>query len=105
MNVQHLTNEEKLNEIFRMTEENNGILRSIRRQQYVSNVFRFLYWILIIASVGGAYYFIKPIISSFTGGSASGFGETLNQLNSLKSQLPEARVIQEMLNGVNSPQN
>ena len=96
MNVQNLTNEEKLNEIFRMTEENNHILRSLRRTQYVSNIFRVIYWMVIIASVGGAYYFIKPILASFTGGDGSSFSE---QMDTLKFQLPEARMLQQMLQG------
>ena len=96
MNVQNLTNEEKLNEIFKMTEENNKILRSLHRTQYVSNVFRALYWTLIIASLGGAYYFIKPMLTSFTGNA----GSISEQINSLKTQLPDAKMLQQMLNEV-----
>jgi hypothetical protein len=96
MNVQNLTNEEKLNEIFRMTEENNRILRGIRRTQYVSNVFRILYWLIILASLGGAYYFIKPIMTSLAGSGAS-LSDTMKQINALKSQLPDAKLLQEML--------
>jgi site-specific recombinase len=103
MNVQHLTNEEKLNEIFRMTEENNTILRSMRRTQYISNIFRLLYWTLIIASLGGAYYFIKPIITGFSE-NEGGVSDTLKQLNILKSQLPEVKLLQEMLTGAKGAQ-
>ena len=103
MNIQHLTNEEKLNEIFRMTEENNNILRTMRRTQYVSNIFRILYWIMIIASLGGAYYFIKPIIAGFSE-NEGGIADTLKQINILKSQLPEAKLLQEMLTGAKGAQ-
>jgi hypothetical protein len=95
MNIQNLTNEEKLNEIFRMTEENNKILRGLRRTQYVSNVFRILYWTVIIASLAGAYYFIKPMIAEFAG-EASSLSE---QVNSLKVQFSEAKKLQQMLQG------
>ena len=44
-----LTNEEKLDLIYQMTEENHDILMSLRRQSYVSNAFKLLkkqgYWI------------------------------------------------------------
>ncbi len=104
MNIQHLTNEEKLNEIFRMTEENNRILHSLRRQQYFANIFRILYWIIIIASVGGAYFFIKPLIETFTG-KTSGFTQMFDQINSFKSQSPEVKAFKEMFQGASSPQN
>ena len=92
---ENLTNEEKLNRILALAEENHKMLRSMHRTQYVSNIFRALYWTLIIASLGGAYYFIKPILSSFTGNS----GSISEQMKTLKSQLPDAKVLQELLNG------
>lgn len=104
MNIQHLTNEEKLNEIFRMTEDNNRILHSLRRQQYYANMFRILYWIIIIASVGGAYFFIKPLIETFSG-KTSGFTEIFDQMNSFRSQLPEAKAFKEIFQGASSSQN
>jgi hypothetical protein len=83
--------------MLKLTEENNKILRSLHRTQTVSNIFRILYWTLIIASLGGAYYFIKPMISSFAGEGA-GIKDSLQQLNNIKSQLPDAKVLQQMLN-------
>ncbi len=93
----NLTNEEKLDRMLKLTEENNKILRSLHRTQTVSSIFRILYWTLIIASLGGAYYFIKPMITSFAGEGAS-IKDSLQQLNAIKSQLPDAKVIQQMLN-------
>ena len=63
----NLTNEEKLDRMLKLTEENNKMLRSMHRSQTVSNIFRLLYWTLIIASIAGAYYFIKPMLTSFSG--------------------------------------
>lgn len=94
---ENLTNEEKLDRMLRLTEENHKILKSLHRVQYVSNIFRALYWTLIIASLGGAYYFIKPMFSSFSGGGTkTGLFE---QINSLRSQLPEAKILEQMLTG------
>ena len=59
-----LTNQEKLEEVYEMTKENNDILRSMRRQQHVANAFRFLYWVIILVSLGGAYLYIRPVIDS-----------------------------------------
>jgi hypothetical protein len=90
----NLTNEEKLDRMLKLTEENNKILRSLHRTQTVSSIIRILYWTLIIASLGGAYYFIKPLITSFTGNTGSMF----EQMGSLKAQMPDAKVLQQMLN-------
>jgi hypothetical protein len=88
-----LTNQEKLEEVYAMTMENNEILRSIRRQQNIGYFFKIFYWIVILASLGGAYYYVKPIVNAFTGsGSAS---ETIKQFNQLRSQLPEAKLIDQ----------
>lgn len=94
--IDTMTNEEKLDRMLKLTEDNNKILRSLHRTQYVSNIFRALYWTLIIASLGGAYYFIKPFISTFAGNA----GSISEQMTTLKAQLPDAKVLQEMLNGM-----
>ena len=60
-----LTNQEKLDEMYEMTMENHEILRSIKRSTNLSNAFSFLYWIVIIGSIGGAYIFVSPLISAF----------------------------------------
>ncbi len=41
-------------------EENNEILRSMRRSQRWTSVVHALYWILIIGSAVGAYVYIQP---------------------------------------------
>lgn len=98
MNVKNLTNEEKLNEIFRVTEENHDMLRRLHRTQTYTNIFRIFYWLIIIASLGGVYFFVKPIIATFAG-NGTGLTETLDKVNSLKSQLPEAKAFQEIFKG------
>lgn len=90
----NLTNEEKLNRILALAEENHKLLRSLHRTQFVSNIFRILYWTLIIASLGGAYYFIKPMLSNFT----SNNGSIMEQYSTFKAQLPDAKALQQMLN-------
>ena len=62
----HLNNEEKLEAIYEMTLENNDILRVIRRQQYFANFFRALYWLMVLGAIGSAYYFVKPVVQSFS---------------------------------------
>ena len=41
-------------------EENNSLLRKMRRAEKWSSFFRFIYWIIIIGLSVGAFYFIQP---------------------------------------------
>jgi hypothetical protein len=94
-----LTNEEKLDLVYEMTLENHDILQSIRRQQYVSNAFRLLYWIVILGAIGGAYYYIRPAVS-YIQENGTKLQTTINQLNTLNSNLPEAKLINTLIEGL-----
>ena len=93
-----LNNQEKLEEVYHMTLENNTILRSIRRQQHIANAFRFLYWLIILGALGGAYYYVRPVIDAFSSNGGK-INSTLDQFNELRSQIPESKLINQMLNG------
>ena len=56
-----------LERTYKLTEENNKILISIRRSSRLSMVVKVLYWIVIIGLSFGAYYFIQPYINMLTG--------------------------------------
>ena len=88
-----LNNQEKLEAIYEMTIENNEILRTIRRQQYFANALRVLYWLMVVGAIGGAYFFVKPIVSSFTENSGK-IEETYTQL---RGQLPETRLLNQIM--------
>ena len=51
-----------------LSEENNDILRSVRRSMRLSNFMSLLYWVFIIGSAVGAYYLIQPYINQIAGG-------------------------------------
>ena len=56
-----------LERTYKMVEENNSILRSIRRSNRFSSLMRLLYWIVIIALSYGAYYYIQPYVKTALG--------------------------------------
>lgn len=95
-----MTNEEKLNAIYEMTLKNHEILKTVRRQQYFASFMRILYWLVVLGFIGGAYYFLAPVISLITGGNFSQFGNTLLQLDQLKNQLPETKVLNQVIEGL-----
>lgn len=48
----------------KLVEENNKILRSMRRSSRISTALHALYWVAIIGLSLGAYYFIQPYIAA-----------------------------------------
>ncbi len=72
-----MTPEEKslLERTYKLAEENNSMLRSIRRSTRLSLIFRAIYWLVIIGFSVGAYYFVQPYLTQLLGlyGSLSGF--------------------------------
>jgi hypothetical protein len=99
MRKSDLNNEEKLDSIYEMTLENNEILRTIRRQQYFANSLRFLYWLVVIGALGGAYYFVRPLIITLSNNSSK-IEETVGQFNQLRSQLPETKLVNQLIESV-----
>ena len=61
-----------------LVEENNELLKKMRRRSHWTTAFQIGYWVLIIALTFGAFYFIQPYINSLTGalGGGSGTGTT-----------------------------
>ncbi len=94
-----LTNEEKLDLIYQMTEENHDILKSLRRQTYVSNMFRLLYWLVILGAIGGAYYYVRPAIT-YVSENSTKFKEVFEQLQSIQGALPEAQLLNGLIEGL-----
>ncbi len=56
----------KLDELLELTHENNKILRSMRRAQRWSSLFRFVYLAVILGSIFGVYYYFQPTIQKYT---------------------------------------
>lgn len=56
----------KLDELLEITRENNKILRGMRRTQRWKSFFSFVYWMLILGSIFGVYYYFQPTIKKYT---------------------------------------
>lgn len=82
-----MTPEEKalLLETHDLAEENNKLLRSLRRSRRIGIIMSVLYWVVIIGVSVGAFYFIQPYIDFLTGlggdqSGASSYAQTLEDL-------------------------
>ena len=51
---------ELLNKCVSLTEDNNKMLRSIRRSQHFDSIMRIIYWVIIIGSALFGYYLLQP---------------------------------------------
>jgi len=54
-----------LEETHSLAQENNRMLHSLRRSMIFSRVLSFVYWIFIIGSLIGVFYFIQPYVDQF----------------------------------------
>jgi len=73
-----------LEETLAMTQENNQILKELRRSMRIARVVSILYWVLIVGSAVGAFYFIQPVMDDLMG-AYSGAGDTIKQLQQFGS--------------------
>lgn len=64
-----MDSEEKdlLKKSIEIAEDNNKILHSIVRYMHVSRIMTFVYWIFIVGSAVGAFYFIQPYLGELYG--------------------------------------
>ena len=91
-----MTPEEKslLERTYRLSEENNKILRGMRRTATYGLIARIVYWGIILILGFGAYYFIQPYITSLlsiTGqaGGLQGVMDSLGQAQNAANQLKD----------------
>ena len=66
-----------------LAEENNDILRKLQRSMRFQRIASIVYWLFILGSLAGVYYFIQPYIQSITdtyGGAKSSFSNNVNGL-------------------------
>ncbi|OHA16775.1 MAG: hypothetical protein A3C79_00380 [Candidatus Taylorbacteria bacterium RIFCSPHIGHO2_02_FULL_45_28] len=80
-----MTPEERslLERTHKLTEENNEILRSIRRTNRFSMALRVLYWVIILIVSFGAYYLIQPYVESLIGA----YGDIQGSLNGIQGNI------------------
>ncbi len=83
---------EMLKKSVELSEENNHMLRSIKRSMRWSSIMSYIYWIFIIGSAVGAYYIIQPYLNQLLDvyggakqslGDGSGFKSLLDNVKQL----------------------
>jgi hypothetical protein len=99
MNDTPINGQDKVEEIYRMTKENNEILKSIRNSQRIATFFKVLYWTVILATIGGAYYFVMPLINAFKSGGVD-LTNAATMLTGIKAHMPEIKVLEDIMHSL-----
>ena len=99
--------EERVDEILRLTRQNNDMLRAIRSHQRWASVGQFLYYLVIIGITFGAFLFLQPYISKLINIYAD-FTSSINKVNSATNSisiptLPNLDSLKSLLNKINTP--
>ncbi len=58
---------EMLKKTLELAQENNKMLRSIRRGMFWGKIMRVVYWVIIIGAAIGVYYYIEPYLNGAIG--------------------------------------
>jgi hypothetical protein len=59
--------QEKIEDLERITKDNNKVLHTIQSHMRMGTVMNILYYFVIIGSMVGAYYYFQPIVGKFIG--------------------------------------
>jgi hypothetical protein len=68
-----------------LAEENNDILRSIKRSMRFSSFMTVVYWLIIIGISVGAWYFVQPYLNKAEGLYSAAHTELNNVSNTVNS--------------------
>lgn len=55
--------EKLLKENLKLSQENNKILRSMRSSARWSRFFKIIFWLIIIGTTAGTYYYLQPFLT------------------------------------------
>ncbi len=57
--------EQKIDELLRVTKDNNAMLHRMQRRMFWSQFFSYAYWLVILGVMGWSYYFLQPYIEKY----------------------------------------
>ncbi|MBP9766013.1 MAG: hypothetical protein KBD12_02170 [Candidatus Pacebacteria bacterium] len=82
---------EKLSELVK---ENNELLKKLEKYQKINSIFKIVYWVFILLSVFGAYYFLQPFVNSLFGENNTTFNNISNQMQNMS----DVSAVKDILN-------
>ncbi len=73
---------DKIDELLDLTRENNRILRSMHRRMLWSQIFTFIYWLIILGVAGWSFYILQPYMTKYM----NTYQTIMKQIDSLDKQ-------------------
>jgi len=58
---------EMLKKTLELSQDNNKMLKAIRRSMFWGRVTKIIYWVVIIGAAVGVYYYIEPYLNDAVG--------------------------------------
>lgn len=96
MNEQKSHHEPTLEEIYKLTKENNRMLHAMRRDAFVGGIFKFVFWIVLFVVLPYIAYtlYLQPYITTLQGAyenlneKADTLSGAAKDLEDIKGQIP-----------------
>jgi hypothetical protein len=86
-----------LTESTALAKENNALLQKLVRSQKRANIYRLVYWGLIIFFSFGAYYLIQPFLGNLLNISSGGVSGT-NNISDIFKNFSDKKHVQDLIN-------
>lgn len=90
--IHEKTNQEKLDDMYKLVQENHEVLQDLLRRERLASFGRVLYWIIVLGTLFGAYYYVKPVVQVFMPQYES-FNAAIQKINDASYNLPEVNSI------------
>ena len=91
-----------LNDNLALNKENNQLLQKLVLYQKWNQIYKFIYWSIIILSVLGAFYFIKPYLTNLISVYTGGVGVSdIGKIGDIGKSLGNKSQIQDLLKSLN----
>ena len=85
--------------ILELTQENNELLKKVRRNQKLTWNFRVIYWTVIIAAALGVFYVFKSPLNTVVN-EFSGLKNTIQSISDKVNNLADVSNIKTLLNNI-----
>lgn len=87
--------ERKVDRLIEIEEENSEAIKKMQKYQKIQNIFRIIYWLVLIGIALGAFYYFQPFVNSVF----SDYESIKNSITSFNSKNPaDPTMINNVLN-------
>ena len=82
----HPEDQKKLDRLLELAEDNNAYIKQVRKSQKNSQMFKAIYWVIIVVIMFGGLYALQPYVDNMVGLYNGGIG-ALKSVQSIQSSI------------------